>query len=425
LHHCATQHFDEDLVDDFPRNSESGTQSSLSGGPIQLSFDRPAVQALLGDENFPTQACDDIAALHQHHEAALRRIFRHYALLNLSSLGSHAISMSDWMQICQECELLDTAMSGDSLRKIFFASLDMDTRTRRGIKSDDFCAPELCYLDFVQALIQVAGQKYLLGSLSSRFEVIIEKHILPRAARSAGGEFRTQLSAPRLKNLICVQHGPALQRLFRSYGAQERRAARGGAVRQQICTLNAREWLLMLRDARVLPVALSVVVDSAAAKNESVAISSANALSEAVARSIFERKAAECPCGNSAVAAVAVAPVTPAPVTETLSPSPPPISPTASKGSKAKANQAAALAAAKAASEAAALQAAQAAAAAAAAAQRAAIEVEITYSEFIEVLAACAVVRCSNPFESLETRFDNFLSDFVSGVTNGSMSARR
>jgi hypothetical protein len=51
--------------------------------------------------------------------------------------------------------------------------------------------------------------------------------------------------------------------------------------------------------------------------------------------------------------------------------------------------------------------------------------VEITYSEFIEVLAACAVVRCSNPFESLETRFDNFLSDFVSGVTNGSMSARR
>ena len=51
--------------------------------------------------------------------------------------------------------------------------------------------------------------------------------------------------------------------------------------------------------------------------------------------------------------------------------------------------------------------------------------VQISYSEFIEVLAACAVLRCADPFQTLERRVDAFLTDFVAGHAGGGLSARR
>jgi hypothetical protein len=331
----------------------------LPSGAIVLAFDR--VQPLLADENYPAQTCDDISALIARHSRALRQIFRRYAQLSLVSLLSDSWSMADWLQFCDESALSGdgTTMPRTAFKRVFFAALDTERRAAKGLKSDDYTAPELYYLDFIQALILIAGERSLSGTLIARLMHVVESHVVPMAviplsfassasslssymplppssfsSPSPASEFRRQLSSDALKQLLIGMHGAALLRLFKQYGAQDRRTARGGVVaRAQLCTLSVREFVLMMRDTRMLAAAdgngggglelpsprfsgnataatprssmasASTPMSPTSSSSSSSSLFSAigaRGLSEATARAVFLQKAAECVCGSLA-----------------------------------------------------------------------------------------------------------------------------
>lgn len=83
--------------------------------------------------------------MHFRHASALRAAFRHRAALNVLSLGSDALSMSDWLALCRDAALVAvhpaaassqslslyrSSLSSSSTAAPMLAALDVDTLKR-------------------------------------------------------------------------------------------------------------------------------------------------------------------------------------------------------------------------------------------------------------------------------------------------------